>query len=87
MNVQEPHVREAVADNAGERISLDSSSFPERTAFVAAAAAAEADIVDRDARFPQKAIEAARRQKLLGAQIPREFGGSGASMFDIADMR
>jgi acyl-CoA dehydrogenase len=82
MNVQESNIREVVAD---EQV-LDRSSFPKRTTLVAAAAAAEADIVDRDACFPHKAFDAAREQKLLGAQIPREFGGSAASMFDITDM-
>ena len=47
---------------------------------------AEAADVDRDARFPKAAIDAARQQKLLGAQIPIAFGGYGASIFDITDM-
>lgn len=58
----------------------------ERTAKVAAVAAAEADDVDRAARFPKAAIDAARAQKLLGVQIPRKFGGYGVPIFDIADM-
>ena len=57
-----------------------------RTAGVTAAAAAEADDVDRGARFPQKAIDAARTQRLLGVQIPQAFGGDGASIFDITDI-
>jgi acyl-CoA dehydrogenase len=65
---------------------VDSASFLPRTASVAAAAAAEAEDVDRQARFPQAAIDAARAQKLLGAQIPQAFGGDGASIFDITDM-
>jgi acyl-CoA dehydrogenase len=58
----------------------------QRTASVAAAAAAEAEDVDRQARFPKAAIDAARDEKLLGAQIPLAFGGYGASMFEITDM-
>lgn len=69
-----------------EQFVLDQSSFFQRTATVAAAAAAEAEGVDRDARFPKAAIDAARRQRLLGAQIPPEFGGGGASILDITDM-
>jgi len=53
---------------------------------VATAAAGEADIVDREARFPQRAIDAAREQRLLGVQIPRQFGGEGASIFEVAEM-
>jgi acyl-CoA dehydrogenase len=57
-----------------------------RTERVAAIAAAEADDVDRDARFPQTAIDAARTERLLGCQIPRDLGGENASIFDITEM-
>jgi acyl-CoA dehydrogenase len=86
MNVQQANFRDASRETTGEQFIPDRSSFPRRIAAVAAAAAAEADDVDRTARFPQKAIEAARAQRLLGAQIPRSFGGDGASISDIADM-
>jgi acyl-CoA dehydrogenase len=84
MNVQEARFRAVVADS--EQFLLDRSSFMQRTASVAAAAASEADAVDREGRFPQAAIDAARTQKLLGIQIPVEFGGHGASIFEITDM-
>jgi acyl-CoA dehydrogenase len=86
MNVQEARFHTSAADKTGEPIFLDRSSFLQRTAAVAAAAAAEADAVDRDARFPKAAIDAARQQQLLGVQIPVAFGGDGASIFDITDM-
>ncbi len=86
MNVQEATLRTLVADETGEQFLSDRSSFIQRTATVAAAAAAEADAVDRQGRFPQAAIDAARRQKLLGIQIPVGFGGHGASIFEITDM-
>jgi acyl-CoA dehydrogenase len=85
MNVQEFRSRNA-ADRSGEQSFLDRSSFLARTASVAAAAATEAEDVDRQARFPQAAIDAARVQKLLGIQIPQAFGGGGASIFDLTDM-
>jgi acyl-CoA dehydrogenase len=84
MNVQEARFRAVVADS--EQFLLDRSSFMQRTATVAAAAASEADAVDREGHFPQAAIDAARAQKLLGIQIPVEFGGHGASIFEITDM-
>jgi acyl-CoA dehydrogenase len=62
------------------------ASFQERVAVVAFAAATDAEEVDREARFPRVAIDAAREHKLLGAQIPVAFGGLGASIFDITDM-
>ena len=86
MNVQEAGFRNAAADETSEQLFLDRGSFQQRTAAVAAAAAAEAEEVDCDARFPQKAIDAARQHKLLGTQIPVAFGGDGASIFDITDM-
>jgi acyl-CoA dehydrogenase len=86
MNVQQASSRDPNAERTREQFILDRSSFPQRTAAVAAAATAEAEDVDRTARFPQKAIDMARAQRLLGVQIPKEFGGDGASIFDITDM-
>src|SRR6202522_4281393 len=86
MNVQQANFRDASTEKTGEQFILDRSSFPQRVAGVTAVAASEADDVDRGARFPQKAIEAARAQRLLGVQIPKPLGGDGASIFDITDM-
>jgi acyl-CoA dehydrogenase len=86
MNVQEAKFRKPATDTSSELYFPDRSSFLQRTAAVAAAAAAEAEEVDRGARFPQKAFDAARQQKLLGIQIPHSFGGEGASIFDVTDM-
>jgi acyl-CoA dehydrogenase len=81
MNVQETSFR------VPNGVSLDrGASFQERVAAVAAVAAADAEGVDRDGRFPKAAIDAARERKLLGAQIPVAFGGFGASIFDLSDM-
>jgi acyl-CoA dehydrogenase len=84
MNVQEIRFRNAAADTTGEPFLL--GSFLQRATTVAAVAGAEAEDVDRLARFPKAAIDAARDQKLLGVQIPLEFGGHGASIFDVTDM-
>src|SRR6202142_1130324 len=87
MNVQEARFRSSAADQASEQFLLDQSpSFIQRTTMVAATAAADAEDVDRQARFPKAAIDAAREQKLLGILIPTEFGGYGASIFDVADI-
>jgi acyl-CoA dehydrogenase len=53
---------------------------------VIAVAQANADAVDRDARFPAEAIAAAREGRLLGAMVPREFGGEGMSLSAIVDI-
>jgi acyl-CoA dehydrogenase len=86
MNVQQARFNDTAVDEVSEPFVVDRSSFLERTAAVAAIAAAQAESVDRDARFPQQAIDAARQQKLLGVQIPHQFGGPGASIFDVTDM-
>src|ERR1700742_1722486 len=85
MNVQQARFRDASAEQTSEQF-IDRSSFPKRIATVATAAAADAEDVDRRARFPQKAIDTARTERLLGVQIPTAFGGDGASIFDITDM-
>jgi len=87
MNIQDSRFRDQATDEIGERLLLDqSTSLLQRTAIVAAAALADADAVDRDARFPKAAIDAARREKLLGMQIPREFGGPGASIHGVTEV-
>src|ERR1700727_2765076 len=86
MNVQQASFRDASAEKTSEQFILDRSSFPQRIAAVTAAAASEADDVDRGARFPQKAIDAARTQRLLWVKYPQAFGGDSASIFDITDM-
>jgi acyl-CoA dehydrogenase len=86
MNVQQVNFRDTNTDAADAQFIPDRSSFPQRIATVVAAAAADAEDVDRTARFPQKAIDAARDARLLGVQIPKAFGGEGATIFDIADM-
>src|SRR6266478_4094498 len=40
--------------------------------------------VDRDHRFPEEALEAARHAGLMGVLIPREFGGAGLDAIAFA---
>jgi acyl-CoA dehydrogenase len=86
MSVQEVKLRNFATEVGRVALSPDGSSFQQRMASVAEVAATEAEAVDREARFPRKAIDAARKEKLLGAQIPIEFGGGGASISEVADM-
>ncbi len=82
------NVREATLQPVDAQVIIPDHgpSLVERAAKMAAAAAAEAEAVDREARFPKKAFDVAREQKLLGAMIPIEFGGFGASIYDITDV-
>ncbi|WP_448191628.1 acyl-CoA dehydrogenase family protein [Azospirillum sp. sgz301742] len=47
-------------------------------------AARHADAVDRDARFPAETFAALKAERLLGAMVPRDYGGEGAGLADIA---
>jgi acyl-CoA dehydrogenase len=82
------------ARNATRGILVAASNLPAvtaadlraRIAKVAMVAAAHAAAVDRESRFPQEAIAAARAERLLGIAIPREFGGEGLSIAEVADV-
>jgi len=67
------------------------SQTPEFSAHLAAlkaigseVAAANAADVDAKARFPRETIAALQKAKLLSAPVPRELGGSGYSMRELA---
>jgi acyl-CoA dehydrogenase len=49
-------------------------------------AAANAAVVDREARFPAEAFAAARTHRLLGLLVPTELGGEGATMSDVVNI-
>src|SRR5277367_1662189 len=53
---------------------------------VARIAAAHADTVDRQAKFPAEAMDAARAERLLSLLVPAPLGGEGASVSDIVDI-
>ena len=63
-----------------------SADLKQRAELMVAAAAAAADKVDQEARFPSEAFLAAKTHRLLGIQVPIELGGEGASVSDVADV-
>ena len=65
----------AMPDGAAVACGLDA---------VVAAAAANANAVDVEARLPVEALQAMRRAKLLSMLVPVEYGGAGSSLFEIA---
>jgi acyl-CoA dehydrogenase len=65
---------------------LVTADLTRRAELVAAIAAAAADAVDRETRFPAEAIAAARAQRLLGILVPTELGGEEASVSDVVDV-
>lgn len=61
------------------------SDLVQRAAAVAVeVAGVHADAVDRDARFPHESFAALKAARLLGAMVPRDFGGGQAALADIA---
>ncbi|MEE7457788.1 acyl-CoA dehydrogenase [Methylorubrum populi] len=64
----------------------DAADLTARATAAAAIAAAHADAVDRDGRFPEEAIAALRSQRLLGAAVPISLGGEGASVRALAEI-
>jgi acyl-CoA dehydrogenase len=52
--------------------------------YAAGVAAAHADNVDRQARFPTESIEALRRGRLLTAAVPLTLGGLGLELSELA---
>ena len=61
-------------------------NFAARAEKVAVVAAEHAAAVDRDSRIPAEAIAAARAARLMGIAVPRDLGGEGASISDVADV-
>jgi acyl-CoA dehydrogenase len=77
------------APRAGIRPVRIGSATPDlsaRTQIVTAIAAKNASSVDKNARFPEEAITAARTQALLGIMVPRDLGGEGASLSNVVDV-
>lgn len=60
--------------------------FIAQTAAIAGeVAAAHADDVDRDARFPRETFDALREAHLLSAAVPQAFGGHGAGLLELGN--
>ena len=58
----------------------------ERAAEACAVAARHAEDVDRDARFPEEAIQSLQKAALLGMTIPRDLGGDSANLAAVSDI-
>ncbi len=71
---------------ATDNPALVKASLTSRAERVAAIASTQAAAVDRHSRFPAEAIAALRAEKLLGLAVPRELGGEGAGIANIAEI-
>jgi acyl-CoA dehydrogenase len=75
-----------IKDAGAVQPETGASDLETRTRAVAAIAADHAEAVDTAARFPAEAFEAARSRRLLGVMIPKDLGGEGASLGDVANI-
>lgn len=57
-----------------------------RAQIVAGIGARHASSVDTESRFPTEAIAAAKDHRLLGLLVPKDLGGAGASISEVADV-
>ncbi len=57
-----------------------------RTNAAVAVAKRNAEITDRDGRFPKEAFDELRAQRLLGLLLPRDCGGEAAAISDVAQI-
>ena len=69
-----------------QTVSPDVSGLMKRAQVVADVARDNADAVDRDARFPQEAITAAKSERLLAIMVPKDFGGEGVGLREVTDV-
>ncbi|WP_323122774.1 acyl-CoA dehydrogenase family protein [Burkholderia alba] len=69
----------AAGDGGADEHLLDDAAR-----LVAKVAAQFADDVDRSARFPTEAVDTMREHLLLGAMVPKDLGGRGASLAAVA---
>jgi acyl-CoA dehydrogenase len=60
--------------------------FKSRARAVATVAATHAAAVDREARFPGEAFDAAKTQQLLGILVPADLGGEDATITDVVEV-
>ena len=65
-------------------LSVPGARLAERGLEAAGVAGRHASAVDLDGRFPREAVKAMKQGRLLGAMLPVEYGGEGATLADIA---
>ena len=84
-----PRVRDTtrgVQLTVGDASESGGADLRARVDNVAAVAAAHAAAVDGESRFPRGAIAAARAERLFGVAVPRELGGDGLGIAEVADI-
>src|ERR1700730_11088262 len=79
-------IRPMTAHILPPQISPPTANLARRVETAAEAAAAHADAVDGQARFPGEAVAALRAERLMSIMVPADFGGEGAGVGDVVDI-
>lgn len=79
-----PHAAAKASTGLGNWVGGEDANL--RAEIAAATAEEFAAHVDRQACFPEQAVAALKTQRLLGMMVPRELGGDGASVSDVAEV-
>ncbi len=81
-----PNIAQSIANHGGESPRPLAENLTDRASRAAAVAAEHAGAVDSQARFPQEALDALKRERLLGIMVPATMGGEEASTGDVVDI-
>lgn len=77
---------EAISETSVRPAKVASADLIARAQAVKKVAAAHAQSVDSEGRFPAEAFAEIRAQRLLGIMVPTALGGEGASLGDVVDV-
>jgi acyl-CoA dehydrogenase len=78
--------REATRPVSAPPLAVQATEVQSRAQAAATVAAAHADVVDREARFPAEAFTAIKAQRLLGILVPADLDGEGATFTDVVEV-
>ena len=73
-----------MTEQSRERAPAFEALLQETRRIATEVAAVHAAEVDRDARFPIESVRAMREAGLLSAAVPRDLGGAGCNLFELA---
>jgi len=79
-------VADSLSDTEPPAGLADDATLGARVAVVSQVAAEHAGACDDRAEFPVAALSALRRSGLMGLMVPREYGGLGGSLGDLASV-
>jgi acyl-CoA dehydrogenase len=74
------------ADKRAEQVGKRSHLLEKVRKIADEVAGPASDSVDREARFPREAIDGLKKERLLSACVPEEFGGFGCTISELSAM-